>query len=382
MQVQHVATLREGVALWTDKVTAAQTDIKAVLIAIAQVDARLKGLEPLAKYEPELAATEARITEYQRVLDNEDAALVGRLADIEAQRKAVDLQHGETFADIERRFEARCAELAVRRETLLEASSQAHQALTLAEQEADTLAPAALRLKVLDEELGSARVAWTTNEATLAGLAVRKDQLTRERTALAAKRAELQSVLDRLRQVEDRLLCWNVFVKAFGRDGLPTLEIAAAGPTVSNLTNDLLTACFGPRFSVELVTQEERADKKGLKECFELRIFDNEHGGDSRDLADLSGGERVIVDEALRAALALYVNSRNVAPIRTCWRDETLGALDPDNATRYVAMLRRLLDLGGFHHILYVSHNLDAAALADTQIVVRDGQPEVLRRVA
>jgi len=60
----------------------------------------------------------------------------------------------------------------------------------------------------------------------------------------------------------------------------------------------------------------------------------------------------------------------------------SVTTLDPDNATRYVAMLRRLLDLGGFHHILYVSHNLDAAALADTQIVVRDGQPEVLRRVA
>src|SRR5690348_17438264 len=55
-------------------------------------------------------------------------------------------------------------------------------------------------------------------------------------------------------------------------------------------------------------------------------------------------------------------------PVRTCWRDETTGALDPENATRYLAMLRKVQELGGFAHVLFISHNPDAAAQADAQI--------------
>ena len=90
--------------------------------------------------------------------------------------------------------------------------------------------------------------------------------------------------------------------------------------------------------------------------------------------------ERVIVDEALRAAIGLFKNNTNRHPIRTFFRDETTGALDPDNAVRYVAMLRRLIDLGGIHHLLFITHNPDAATLADTEIVVKDGQPTIVRQ--
>ena len=110
-----------------------------------------------------------------------------------------------------------------------------------------------------------------------------------------------------------------------------------------------------------------------MKEVFSVRIFDNERGGDPRDIADLSGGEQVIVDEALKNALAIYANQRSPIPIRTCWRDETTGALDGENATRYLTMLRRVQELGGFHQVLFVTHNPDASAMADAQLVLDGG---------
>jgi hypothetical protein len=72
-------------------------------------------------------------------------------------------------------------------------------------------------------------------------------------------------------------------------------------------------------------------------------------------------------------AIALYVNERSPMPIRTLWRDETGAALDPVNAIAYVQMLRKVLELGHFHHVFFISHNAAAAALADTQIRVGGG---------
>jgi ABC-type lipoprotein export system ATPase subunit len=87
-----------------------------------------------------------------------------------------------------------------------------------------------------------------------------------------------------------------------------------------------------------------------------------------------------VVEEALRAGILLFNNSRNQSfQIRTCWRDETTGALDPDNVPRYVAMLRRMHQLGGFVHTLFVTHSEAAAQLADTVIRVKDGVPVMER---
>jgi len=102
-------------------------------------------------------------------------------------------------------------------------------------------------------------------------------------------------------------------------------------------------------------------------------VTDNENGGVVRDIRDLSGGEQVIVAEALMNAIAIYVNERSATPMRTIFRDETTGALGKENTQRYVQMLRKVLEIGGFHQILFISHDPDAYVLADAQIHVAGG---------
>jgi exonuclease SbcC len=198
--------------------------------------------------------------------------------------------------------------------------------------------------------------------------------------ALARKHAERLAAEFRLGTLDAAWLAWRTLAQALGRDGLPKLEIDAAGPTVSQLTNQLLEAGFGARFTVDMATQVAKADGKGLKEEFTIKVFDNAHGVEHSDIGDLSGGERVVVEEALRAGILLFNNLRQRRPIRTCWRDETTGALDPENVPRYVAMLRKMHQVGGFRHTLFVTHSVDvAAALADTVFRVRGGVPELER---
>jgi DNA repair protein SbcC/Rad50 len=63
---------------------------------------------------------------------------------------------------------------------------------------------------------------------------------------------------------------------------------------------------------------------------------------------ELSGGQFVLVNEAVNLGIAIY-NMRQGEGIRyeTLFRDETVGALDAANSKEYVRMLRRAMDLGG-----------------------------------
>lgn len=348
-----------------------------------------EGLASLTKYVEPLAAAEARITE----LEAQQAAIVRdfdqAIADAHARRAhrheellAQRLQVSENAeGDIRLHQERADAALATLQQrasaldqtiaSLVAEQTQAETDLTAAD--ADNQAAVLLRAQLLER-----REEWDRLTGVLARVDSGRQELQRRRAEVDAKRARLVDVNRRLQRLDDELLDWQTLTKAFSREGLPVLEIDAAGPTISAYTNQLLEVCFGPRFSVDLVTQQAKADGKGMKEDFSIRVLDNTRGGEARDIADLSGGEQVIVAEALSNAICIYVNTRSSMPVRTCWRDETTGALDPENASRYMAMLRKVQELGGFAHILFISHNPDAAAQADAQIQLVDGAASVV----
>jgi exonuclease SbcC len=164
---------------------------------------------------------------------------------------------------------------------------------------------------------------------------------------------------------------WGMLAKGLGRDGVQALEIDASGPEVAALTNDLLEACYGPRFSLSFETLRAKKSAPGeYTEAFDVQVYDR---GTPRVVEGLSGGERVIVGEAVSLALAIFNARKNSIRWDTLWRDETAGALDPDNARAYVAMLRRALDLGGFHQVIFVSHQPEVWNAADARLMVTGG---------
>jgi len=314
-------------------------DLAATIGAVEGARATLAGIEA------ELSAAAGRKTSELAALDDRlsraDERTRKRLEEIGERRVAIDAE----WASSERQRDE------------MGPAAEARAAL---EQRIDTLPGALSRAREEAADLGSRlRLAES--------LSKQREQLRDRHAALVGRRAVAA------REARE----WGLLVAALARDGLPTLEIATAGPSVSAVCNDLLESCFGSRFSVELVTEQPKRSGAGMLEVFELRIFDNARGGAARDLADLSGGEQIIVDEALKAAIGVFVNDRAPAPIATCFRDETTGPLDDDNARRYVAMLRRLLEAGRYRRIFYVSHHADAADLADAQIVVGGGAAEV-----
>ena len=154
---------------------------------------------------------------------------------------------------------------------------------------------------------------------------------------------------------------------------IQSFEIDSAGPEVSRIANELLFNCFGPRFSIRFVTQEAKADGKGYKDEFDVYVYDQRYDR-WVSIDDLSGGEKVIVTEALALAIALYNREKNGVTWETLFRDEVSGALDDKHAPQYIAMLRAAREMGHFQRVYFISHQGRMREMADSRIIVSGGK--------
>ena len=157
-----------------------------------------------------------------------------------------------------------------------------------------------------------------------------------------------------------------LLAKAFGNDGIVALTIDDAGPTLGSLTNDLLTSCYGPRFTVEIRTQVETA-KGDLREGFEIVVHDAERD-DSKSVSVMSGGERVWINEALTRAIALYLAQNADHRFQTLFSDESDGPLDIQRKRMFMDMKRKVMEIGGYDQEYFVSQTPELWSLADVVI--------------
>jgi len=175
---------------------------------------------------------------------------------------------------------------------------------------------------------------------------------------------EQQTAIDeRARHVERELSAWTLLAKCLSNDGVIALDIDDAGPTFSALANDLLLACYGVRFTLEVITQTATA-KGELREDFDIIVHDGLRG-ESKSLKLVSGGERVWINECLTRAIALYLSSNTGRQFGTLFCDEADGPLDPEHKRMFMDMKREVLRLGGYSREFYVSQTPELNAMAD-----------------
>src|SRR3990167_9277242 len=193
----------------------------------------------------------------------------------------------------------------------------------------------------------------------LESLAALRQQLD----ALAQRRAAAHR---RALRIESAMGDWALLARCMSNDGLIALAIDDAGPALSGLANDLLLACYGPRFTVSILTQGETA-KGEKREDFDILVHDAD-SGESKSVRLMSGGERVWINECLVRAVALYLAQAGERRYETLFSDEADGALDPDRKRMFGAMKREVLRLGGYHREFFVSQTPELAGMADAVI--------------
>ena len=194
----------------------------------------------------------------------------------------------------------------------------------------------------------------------------RQEQVEAARTRLAQVEAELGAARS---EQED----YSYLARVFGPDEIQLCEIQAAGPQVSILVNSLLEGWFDNKFEIRFRTQRPKADGKGMVDDFDVEVR-NKNLDRTCLVDELSGGQFVLVNEAVNLGIAIY-NMRQGEGIcyETLFRDETVGALDAANGREYVRMLRRAMDLGGFHQVIFICHTPLVWELADQILTVGDG---------
>jgi len=162
---------------------------------------------------------------------------------------------------------------------------------------------------------------------------------------------------------------WALLERAFWNDGVIALEIDDAGPAISSSANDLLVSCFGTRFSVKIDTQAVKADGKGTKETFDITVYDSERD-ESKSLKTMSGGEKVWIEEAVTRAISLYNAQRSGRRYQALFTDEKDGALDFRRKKEFIAMKKRVIELGGYDVEFFISQSPDVQDAADSKILL------------
>jgi exonuclease SbcC len=195
-------------------------------------------------------------------------------------------------------------------------------------------------------------------------------RIQERRTALQAQHARASgdavAIDARATDVESELSGWTLLARCLSNDGVIALDIDDAGPTLAGLANDLLLACYGRRFTLEIRTQVATA-KGEMREGFDIVVHDGE-GGESKSVALLSGGERVWINECLTRAIALYLAGNAGREYGTLFCDEADGPLDPDRKRMFMDMKREVIRLGGYQREFFVSQTPELTAMADKVI--------------
>jgi exonuclease SbcC len=223
---------------------------------------------------------------------------------------------------------------------------------------------------VLNDRAGRAldaaeRVLWQAKEDVATGTS----RLTSVAIVVGTTEAEIQSTdegtadLEALQQkveTDERLAeDWRVLQRAVSNDGIPPLELDAAGGVISAYCNDLLVTTFGADYQVAFTTLRLTKDRKKYVEDFDLKVVTPKG---EKMLNDLSGGERLWIEHALAEAIAIFHSEAGGRKFLTAWADEKDGAFDADNKQHYLEMLRRARAIAGRELTLLITHTPELSA--------------------
>jgi exonuclease SbcC len=259
-----------------------------------------------------------------------------------------------------------------------------------AQPEADRLAREIAAAKDIHAQTTAKVMRLRQDEYAMADLADQIRTLTQDATALREQGDLLQASVNTALQYRDEMVkvlakrsllvaqdaelakqaaTLDVLVKAFHRDGIPTLILETALPEIEGRANDVL-ARLPDDYSIRLDTK--KATKSGtFKDELGVTVLT---GGRDRPYHMLSGGQRFRVDFAMRIALASVIASRVEATVDTLWLDEPLGPLDREGQEAVADTISAVAD--DFGLIAVVSHVPDFNDRFESKLAVsmEDGE--------
>jgi DNA repair protein SbcC/Rad50 len=221
-------------------------------------------------------------------------------------------------------------------------------------------------IAAIDQKLAVNREAIAAADGRIEALIRSQTMLHSERDVLAKELDRFSATQSRAERLSDEIAYWRLLGKGLGNDGVVALTIDDAGPALTHLVNELLLACYGMRFTVEIRTQRALASGE-MREGFEILVHDADTDS-TKSVTVMSGGQKVWINECLTRGIALYLAQNAGQEYQTLFSDESDGPLDADRKLQFMRMKREVLRQGGYEREFFISQTPDLVAEADAII--------------
>ncbi|MFS8934700.1 AAA family ATPase [Cupriavidus taiwanensis] len=220
----------------------------------------------------------------------------------------------------------------------------------------------------LDRSIVGVREAVSAADGRIETLIRRQSALSTDRDRIERELAGLPALEAQVQRLSDEIAQWKLLGKGLGNDGVIALSIDDAGPAITGIVNDLLLACYGPRFTIAIQTQTTLASGEA-RESFSIAVLDAENDS-SKEFSVISGGQKVWINECLTRGIALYRAQHAQHGFQTLFTDEADGPLDPERKRAFMKMKREVLRVGGYEREFFISQTPELVDDADGVIDV------------
>ncbi len=183
------------------------------------------------------------------------------------------------------------------------------------------------------------------------------DTLAGEITSLQNITSDIEESKEKLEQNSKEIAkykkvesIYSELAYAFGPKGIPLMIVDNVLQELEVLINNNIALLSDLPISVELRTQRESI-KGDMIDTFQIMITE---GLSTRGYFNYSGGEKMVIDVALRLGLSELLARRNNFKVETLIIDEGLGSLDEENQKNLINTLKKLENK--FSNILVITH--------------------------
>lgn len=174
-----------------------------------------------------------------------------------------------------------------------------------------------------------------------------------------------EKAIQELEEIRVQLAVYKNLIEAFGKNGIPAHIIANTVPEIEAIANSLLDS-LEVGFQISIATQKTLKDGN-TSDTLDINITS---GKFTRPYYLFSGGERFLIDLALRISLSIILLRRKGCNNSTLLIDEGLGSLDGVNSTKVVELINLIQTKYGFQKVLLVTHVLNIQDMVQRKVEV------------
>lgn len=183
----------------------------------------------------------------------------------------------------------------------------------------------------------------------------------------------LRLIAEQVKDVENKLTehranqhDYSIIEKAFGNNGIQSLELDSAAPEISDITNAILRETYGDRFTLSFETQRDTSDGRRIDD-FIINVFDSKSGR-LKKLDVLCSGESVWIKQALYYAFSVLRTRRTGFCFKTRFLDEADGSLDSEARLRYIQMIKAAHKACNARLTLLITHSQEIKDVLEQKI--------------